>query len=94
MDHKTLYKWLVEYCCGSLSSSLVNTQLVFPLDISPMRFTYCATIRHWSSGCHNKHLNEWIIKNNYPLPLISDIVKDIGTKKVFTKLDLNKNTII
>ena len=34
------------------------------------------------------YLNEWTIKNNYPLPLISDIVENIGTKKVFTKMDL------
>ena len=26
------------------------------------------------------YLNEWIVKNNYPLPLISDIVESIGTK--------------
>jgi len=32
-----------------------------------------------------RYLNEWTIKNNYPLPLISDIVENIGTKKVFTK---------
>jgi len=35
-----------------------------------------------------QYLNEWTIKNNYSLPLISDIVKNIGTKKVFTKLNL------
>ena len=35
-----------------------------------------------------QYLNEWTIKNNYPLSLISDIVEYIGTKKVFTKLDL------
>ena len=35
-----------------------------------------------------RYLNKWIIIKNYPLPLISDIVKDIGTKKVFTKIDL------
>ena len=35
-----------------------------------------------------RYLNEWIVKNNYPLPLISDIVENIGTKKVFTKLNL------
>ena len=35
-----------------------------------------------------RYLNEWIIKNNYPLPLILDIVENIGTKRVFTKLDL------
>jgi len=35
-----------------------------------------------------RYLNEWTIKNNYSLPLISDIVENIGTKKVFTKMDL------
>ena len=35
-----------------------------------------------------RYLNKWIVKNNYPLPLISDIVEKIGTKKVFTKVDL------
>ena len=28
------------------------------------------------------------MKNNYPLPLISNIIKNIGTKRVFTKIDL------
>ena len=35
-----------------------------------------------------RSLNEWTIKNNYPLPLISDILENIGTKKMFTKIDL------
>ena len=35
-----------------------------------------------------RYLNEWTIKNNYPLPLISDIVENIGIKMVFTKMDL------
>ena len=35
-----------------------------------------------------RYLNEQTIKNNYPLPLILDIVENIGTKKVFTKMDL------
>ena len=34
------------------------------------------------------YLNEWTIKNNYSLPLILDILKNIGMKKVFTKMDL------
>ena len=34
------------------------------------------------------YLNEWTVRNNYPLPLISDIIENIGTKKVFTKIDL------
>ena len=29
-----------------------------------------------------------MIKNNYPLPLISDILENIRTKKIFTKIDL------
>jgi len=29
-----------------------------------------------------------MIKNNYPLPLISDVLENIGTKKLFTKIDL------
>jgi len=35
-----------------------------------------------------RYLNEWTIKNNYPLPLILDVVENIGAKKVFTKIDL------
>ena len=33
-------------------------------------------------------LNEQTIKNNYPLPLITDLIDNIGSKKVFTKMDL------
>ena len=35
-----------------------------------------------------RYLNEWTIKNNYPLPLILDVLENISTKKVFTKMDL------
>ena len=35
-----------------------------------------------------QYLNEWMVKNDYPLPLISDVLKNIGTKKVFMKMDL------
>ena len=35
-----------------------------------------------------QYLNEWTIKNNYLLPLISDIIENIRIKKVFTKLYL------
>ena len=31
----------------------MNIQLVFPLDIPLVRFTTCAFIGHWSSGCYN-----------------------------------------
>ena len=33
-------------------------------------------------------MNEWTIKNNYSLPLISNILENIGMKKMFTKMDL------
>ena len=35
-----------------------------------------------------RYLNSWTIKNNYPLPLISDLIDSIGKKKIFTKMDL------
>ena len=35
-----------------------------------------------------QYLNKQMIKNNYPLLLILDIIKNIGTKKIFTKIDL------
>jgi len=34
------------------------------------------------------HINQWMIKNRYPLPLIADILDGVGKRKVFTKLDL------
>ena len=33
-------------------------------------------------------MNSWTIKNNHPLPLISDLIKGIRKKKVFTKMGL------
>ena len=36
----------------------------------------------------HQYLNEWTVKNNYLLPLISDVIKNISTKKVSTKIDL------
>jgi len=35
-----------------------------------------------------RYLNSWTIKNNYLLPLISDLIDSIGKKKVFIKIDL------
>ena len=35
-----------------------------------------------------RYLNEWMVKNNYLLPLISDVLENIGMKKLFTKMDL------
>jgi len=35
-----------------------------------------------------RYLNSWTIKNNYLLPLISDLIDSIGKKKVFMKMDL------
>ena len=35
---------------------------------------------------HN--LNDQTIKNNYPLPLITELINNMGSKKVFTKMDL------
>ena len=35
-----------------------------------------------------RYLSKWTVKNNYSLSLISDIVENIGIKRVFTKMDL------
>ena len=35
-----------------------------------------------------QYLNKGTIKDNYPLPLISDLIDTMGTKRVFTKMDL------
>jgi len=34
------------------------------------------------------HINQWTIKNEYPLLLIADILDGVGKRKVFMKLDL------
>ena len=34
------------------------------------------------------NLNKQTIKNNYPLPLITDLIDNIGSKRIFTKMDL------
>ena len=34
------------------------------------------------------NLNNQMIKNNYPLPLITELINNMGSKKVFTKMDL------
>ena len=33
-------------------------------------------------------LNKQTVKNNYPLPLITNLVNAMGNKKLFTKMDL------
>jgi len=33
-------------------------------------------------------LNNQTVKNNYPLPLITDLINTMGSKKIFTKIDL------
>jgi len=35
-----------------------------------------------------RNINQWTIKNEYPLPLIADILDRVGKRKVFMKLDL------
>jgi len=34
------------------------------------------------------YVNKGMIKNSYFLPLISELIDSMGTKKVFTKMDL------
>jgi len=39
-------------------------------------------------------LNRQTVKNNYPLPLITNLVDNMGGKRVFTKIDLRWGTTI
>ena len=41
-----------------------------------------------------RYLNEWTVRNNYPFPLISDVLEDIGTKKVLPRWTLDGGTIM
>ena len=34
------------------------------------------------------NLNSQTVKNNYPLPLITELIDNMGNKRVFTKMDL------
>jgi len=36
----------------------------------------------------NCSLNDQTVKNNYLLPLITDLIDNMGSKRVFTKIDL------
>ena len=42
----------------------------------------------WKMVQNYQYINEETIKNGYPLLLIADIMDGVGTKEVFTKLDL------
>ena len=36
------------------------------------------------------NLNDQTVKNNYPLPLIIDLINNMGSKKIFTKINLRQ----
>ena len=57
------------------------------LQIAPVFFVGKKDGKKWMVQDY-RYLNEWTIKNNYPLPLISDVLENIKTKKLFTKMDL------
>jgi len=40
-----------------------------------------------------RNLNDQTVKNNYPLPLITDLIDNMGSKKVSTKMDLRWGSI-
>ena len=62
-------------------------QLSKSLQIAPVFFVRKKDGKKWMVQDY-RYLNKWTIKNNYLLPLISDVLENIGTKKVFTKIDL------
>jgi len=42
----------------------------------------------WRMVQDYQHLNQWTVKNGYPLSLITNILDRVEKRKVFTKLDL------
>jgi len=60
------------------------------LDISPIRFIDCASIGHWSSGCHNTIHPEWQLTSDHaPLMITIPIMEEL----VLTfKFSLPKNS--
>ena len=42
----------------------------------------------WRMVQDYRHINQWTIKNGYPLLLIADILDGVEKRKVFIKLDL------
>ena len=72
----------------------INKQLrkeyIRSLKLSQIALVFCVETKN-SRKCmvqDYRYLNTWTVKTKNSLSLISDIVKNIGTKKVFTKLDL------
>ena len=55
--------------------------------IAPVFFVRKKDRKKWMVQDY-RYLNKWTIKNNYPLLLISDILENIRTKKVFMKINL------
>ena len=37
-----------------------------------------------------RRINEWTIRNQYPLPLIDDLIRDLGGAQIFSKLDVRQ----
>ena len=57
---------------------------MFPLDISPIRFTCSNAIRHWSNGCHNKNRLNKLSQIRYSLVVILELngVSEVQYKEV------------
>jgi len=80
-ERKEMCKFISEQLRKGYIRSLKSPQM------APVFFAGKKNGKKWMVQDY-QYLNEWTVKNNYPLPLISDIVENISTKKVFTKMDL------
>ena len=82
--HTIIYKFIEEQLRKGYIRLLKSSQ------ITPMFFVEKKNGKKYIIQNY-RYLNEWTIKNNCPLPLILDIIENIGTKKVFMKLNLRQN---
>ena len=73
-----------------LISEQLRKEYIRPLKLSQMAFGFFVGKKDGKKYMVQdyRYLNKWTVKNNYSLPLISDIVENIGMKKVFTKMNL------
>jgi len=75
-------KGSVSVCRGSVKKGISKSSQTLPVHFVAKKDGIYRMVQDYH------HINQWTIKNRYPLPLIADILDGVGKRKVFMKLDL------
>jgi len=75
-------KGSVSVCRGSVKKGISKSSQTLPVHFVAKKDETYRMVQDYH------HINQWTIKNRYPLPLIADILDGVGKRKVFMKLDL------